>query len=177
MSRLLTSGIAFEKSSLSTTLLPVRLQWATSHHNGFALLDSGADGNFLDITLAHKLKVPVIPLTQPISVNDLGGQALSSVTHSTGPVSLTTSGYQLEEVHFLFIDSPLAPVVLGHPWLKLHNPHINWQQGSVLSWSEHCHAVCLVSDCLSLFLLQDEPIDLSNVPTEYLDLKGVFSKS
>ncbi len=179
VSRLLTGGIAFEKSSLSATLLPVRLQWATSHHNCFALLDSGAEGNFLDITLAHQLMVPVIPLIQPISVNALGGQALPSVTHSTGPVSLTTSGNHQEEIHFMIIDSPLAPVVLGHPWLSLHNPHINWQQGSVLSWSERCHAVCLVSACssVSCSVLQDEPMDLSNVPTEYLDLKEVFSKS
>ncbi len=179
VSRLLTGGIAFEKSSLSATLLPVRLQWATSHHNCFALLDSGAEGNFLDITLAHQLMVPVIPLIQPISVNALGGQVLPSVTHSTGPVSLTTSGNHQEEIHFMIIDSPLAPVVLGHPWLSLHNPHINWQQGSVLSWSERCHAVCLVSACssVSCSVLQDEPMDLSNVPTEYLDLKEVFSKS
>ncbi len=108
VSRLLTGGIAFEKSSLSATLLPVRLQWATSHHNCFALLDSGAEGNFLDITLAHQLMVPVIPLIQPISVNALGGQALPSVTHSTGAVSLTTSDNHQEEIHFMLIDSPCS---------------------------------------------------------------------
>ncbi len=179
MSRLLTGGIVFEKSSLSATLLPVRLQWATSHHNCLALLDSGAEGNFMDITLAHNLKVPVVPLTQAISVNDLGGQAFPSVTHSTGSVSLVTSGNHQEDIHFYLIDSPLSPIVLGHPWLTLHNPYINWLQGSVLSWSEHCHAACLVSACssVSCSVFQDEPMDLSNVPTEYLDLKGVFSKS
>lgn len=95
---------------LSATLLPVRLQWAASHHNCHVLLDSGAEGNFLDIILAHQLKVPVIPLIHPISVNALSGQVLPFVTHSTGPVSLTTSGN--EEIHFMLIDSPLAPVVL-----------------------------------------------------------------
>ncbi len=76
-------------------------------------------------------------------------------------------------------DSPLAPVVLGHPWLSRHNPNINWRQNTVSSWSEYCHASCLLSACssVSCSVLQDEHMDLSNVPAEYLDLKGVFSKS
>ncbi len=50
---------------------------------------------------------------------------------------------------------------------------------SVFAWSEYCHASCLLSACssVSCSVLQDEQTDLSNVPCEYLDLKGVFSKS
>ncbi len=61
----------------------------------------------------------------------------------------------------------------------LHNPHLNWSQNSILSWSEGCHAACLLSACpsVSCSVFQDEHMDLSNVPSEYLDLKGVFSKS
>ncbi len=73
----------------------------------------------------------------------------------------------------------LVPVVLGHPWLSRHNPNINWCQNTVSSWSEFCHALCLLSACssVSCSVLQDEHMDLSKVPTEYLYLKGVFSKS
>ncbi len=61
----------------------------------------------------------------------------------------------------------------------LHNPHFNWSQSSILSWSEGCHATCLLSACpsVSCSVFQDEHMDLSNVPSEYRDLKGVFSKS
>ncbi|KAI2657474.1 Transposon Tf2-9 polyprotein [Labeo rohita] len=105
-----------------------------------ALVDSGEEGNFLDINLAHSLKIPKVELSQPISVVALNGQPLPSVTHTTVSLRLITSGNHSENIDFLLTDSPSAPVVLGHPWLNEH-------------------------------------MDLSNVPCEYLDLKGVFSKS
>ncbi len=59
--RLLSGGVSLNKAS-STTLLPVRLQWAAERHEGTALLDSGAEGNLLDISLAptpsHSLGSP-----------------------------------------------------------------------------------------------------------------------
>ncbi len=50
---------------------------------------------------------------------------------------------------------------------------------SVSAWSSHCHKSCVVSACpsVSVPVFQEEAGDLSNVPTEYLDLKEVFSKS
>ncbi len=80
---------------------------------------------------------------------------------------------------FLLVDSPLTPVIMGHPWLTLRNLHIDWRSNSVLFWSERCHAVCLVSACspVSSSFFQREPVDLSNMPKEYLDLKEVSSKS
>ncbi|KAI2653739.1 Transposon Tf2-9 polyprotein [Labeo rohita] len=75
--------------------------------------------------------------------------------------------------------SPLAPIVLGHPWLVHHNPRVDWGHNSVSAWSDSCYASCLVSACssVSCSLLQNESVNLSNVPKEYLDLKEVFSKS
>ncbi len=137
-------------------------------------------GHFtLDFTLARKLKVPVFVLRNPISVIALSGQSLSPVTHTTGLIRLVTSGNHTEDIHFFLTNSPSVPVVLGHPWLTVHNPHINWGHDYVLAWSDKCHASCLLSACpsVSCSVFQDEHGDLSNVPSEYLDLKGVFSKS
>ncbi len=177
--RLLTGGITLAKSSLAATLLTVKLQWSSVTHDCQALIDSGAEGNFLDSDLADRLRLPVIALSQPIAVHALNGLSLSSITHSTGPLRLVTSGNHIETIQFLLTDTPVTPVVLGHPWLVLHNPHFNWSQSSILSWSEGCHATCLLSACpsVSCSVFQDEHMDLSNVPSEYRDLKGVFSKS
>ncbi len=176
---LLTGGITLAKSSLAATLLTVKLQWSSVTHDCQALIDSGAEGNFLDSDLADRLTLPVIALSQPIAVHALNGLSLSSITHSTGPLRLVTSGNHIETIQFLLTDTPVTPVVLGHPWLVLHNPHFNWSQSSILSWSEGCHATCLLSACpsVSCSVFQDEHMDLSNVPSEYRDLKGVFSKS
>ncbi|XDV33933.1 hypothetical protein PO909_004169 [Leuciscus waleckii] len=77
------------------------------------------------------------------------------------------------------MDSPLAPIVLGHPWLTRHNPRVDWLRRSITEWSTKCHESCLVSACLSvpMSVLQEKAVDLSNVPAEYHDLKEVFSKS
>ncbi len=157
----------------------VKLQWSSVSYDCQALIDSGAEGHFLDSDLAYRLKLPVIVLPQPIAVHALNGLSLPSITHSTGPVRFITSGNHIETIHFLLTDTPVTPVVLGHPWLVLHNPHLNWSQNSILSWSEGCHAACLLSACpsVSCSVFQDEHMDLSNVPSKYRDLKGVFSKS
>ncbi len=149
---LLTGGITLAKSSLAATLLTVKLQWSSVTYDCQALIDSGAEGNFLDSDLADRLRLPVIALSQPIAVHALNGLSLPSITHSTGPLRLVTSGNHTETIQFLLTDTPITPVVLGHPWLVLHNPHFNWSQSSILSWSEGCHATCLLSVVL-LFLV------------------------
>ncbi len=128
----------------STTLLLVQLQWESTLHSCQALVDSGAEGNFMDYQFAHQLHLPLSTLNQPISVSALNGQNLPTITHTTGLLTLITSGNHSEVISFLLVDSPLPLVVLCHPWPTLHNPHIDWHSNTVLSWSERCHAVCLV---------------------------------
>ncbi len=76
--RLLSGGVSLNKAS-STTLFPVRLQWAAGRHDGTALLDSGAEGNLLDISLAQLLHIPMVSLHHKISVSALNGQSLPEI--------------------------------------------------------------------------------------------------
>ncbi len=105
------------------------------------------------------------------------GALLKGLT--TGPITLITSGNYTEKLSLLLTESPLASVVLGHPWLVCHNQSVDWGHSSISAWSDLCYASCFTSACssLSCSLLQNEPVYLSNVPKEYLDLKEVFSKS
>ncbi len=121
----------------------------------------------------------MVALSQPISVVALNGQSLPLVTHVTASLRHITSGQHAENIDFLLTNTPAAPVVLGHPWLMLHNPHINWGKDAVFAWGEYCHASCLLSACspVSCSVFQDDHADLSTVPREYLNLKEVFSKS
>ncbi|XP_051516808.1 acidic mammalian chitinase-like [Myxocyprinus asiaticus] len=78
---------------------------------------------------------------------------------------------------FYLIFSPSTPVVLEHPWLVTHNPHIDWATNTVLAF---CFSHCLnsaVSPVQSCVFLQDAPADLSGVPLAYHDLRAVFSRS
>ncbi len=168
------------ESPKSRTLLPVSVKYQDTIHSCSALIDSGAEGNFLDISVAAQWSIPAIPLPSPISVRSLNGLLLSSITHSTPSVSLVVSGNHREVIELYLLDSPGAPVVLGHPWLVQHNPHVDWSGNSVLSWSESCLASCLgaaLSPGSLSSVFQVETADLSVVPTEYHDLCRVFSRS
>ncbi|MGL5565622.1 MAG: retropepsin-like aspartic protease, partial [Plesiomonas sp.] len=144
-----------------------------------ALVDSGAEGSFIDASLARELRIPVVDCPRPITVQALTGQVMPTVTQWTVPFKIITAGNHTEEIRLYLIESPLVPVVLGHPWLSRHNPHIDWQLNSVRAWSSFCHASCLLSACSPVVcsVFQKESMDLSNVPEEYLDLKEVFSTS
>ncbi len=162
------------------TTLPAVLQSEGITHTVAALIDSGGEGDFMDIELAREWGIPVSPLAEPISAKTLCGTPLTKITAVTGLVHLTISGNHTKEIRFLLIHSPSAPVVLGHSWLIKHNPFIDWAHHIVLEWSPFCLSQCLVSassPVMSVSVLQGEPVDLANVPEAYHDLRAVFSKS
>lgn len=75
--------------------------------------------------------------------------------------------------------SQLLTLVLGFPWLRLHNSHIEWSTGRIISWSSHCHAVCLQSALSPVGAARDiSPFspDPSQVPAVYHDLSEIFNK-
>lgn len=110
------------------------------------LVDSGAAGNFIDSHLAHALKIPLVALGSPLSVSALDCQPLCNgkVTSATSPLRMHVDDH-LEEVSLHLIDSPEFPMVLGFPWLRRHNTHIDSATGSILEWGPTCHATCLFS--------------------------------
>lgn len=167
-------------SPSSRTLLPVTVQFRGSNYSCSALVDSGAGGNFLDNGMAEQWGIPAILLPSPISVRSLDDSLITTITHVTPPVSLVVSGNHREVTELYLLHSPSAPVVLGHPWLVQHSPHVDWAGNKVLSWNQSCLASCMgmASSPGSVFpVLQVEAADLSGVPVRYHDLRQVFSKS
>lgn len=85
-----------------------------------------------------------------------------------------------EYIQFHLISSPHAPIVLGHPWLRAHNPHIDWSVGKIVSWSSVCLSSCLQSALAPVEAAVPSPTaehsDLYSVPPVYHDLREVFSK-
>ena len=122
-------------------------------------------------------RIPVFPLTVPRNVNALDGRLLSVITHQTVPLSLLISGNHHELISF-FMPATHTPVVLGLPWLRLHNPYNDWARSTIISWSVACHSNCLRSAVpfLSSSVAPPDSPDLSGVPTCYHDLAEVFSK-
>ncbi len=176
----LASATVISSLPRSRTTISVVLRWAGITVNGLALIDSGAEGSFIDERWAMEQGIPLLDLNDTTTVFALDGRALSTVRRSTCPLSLTVSGNHRETISFFVFQSPYTPIVLGHPWLTQHNPQIDWVKGSVHSWNLSCHVNCLVSAVpavSSVSVFQEEPGDLFGVPEDYHDLRAVFSRS
>ena len=162
----------------SRPLIQAQLCCAGKKNTVAVLIDSGADADLLDITFASQLGVGRELLGTPIHATALDGRLLCRVTHQTSPLQMNMSGNHHETLSFHLIHAPHQPVILGYPWLRRHNPHIDWASGTIMQWSTHCHAVCLRSALSPTFSPDfSEFPDLSGVPKEYMDIKEVFNKA
>ena len=133
--------------STSCLQIPVTISWEHQQHPLQALIDSGAAGNFMDLTLASKLHLPITSLDHPLTVTALDGRPLGrgTVNHVIAPVLLSIVGSHHEKIQFNLIHSPEFPEVLGVPWLSHHSPHINWSSGTVVEWGPNYKSTCLLS--------------------------------
>ncbi len=141
----LASATVISSLPRSRTTISAVLRWVGFTVNGLALIDSGAEGSFIDERWAMDQGIPLLDLNDTTTVFALDGRALSTVRRITCPVSLSVSGNHRETIYFFVFQSPYTPIVLGHPWLTQHNPQIDWVKGSIHSWNLSCHVNCLVS--------------------------------
>uniref|UniRef100_A0A7N8Y6S3 Retrotransposon gag domain-containing protein n=1 Tax=Mastacembelus armatus TaxID=205130 RepID=A0A7N8Y6S3_9TELE len=149
---------------------PRQLRWD-------ALIDSGADTNFISQSLLPQLGVETIPLPQPVKVRSFNNITLHHVRDITAPMFMAIDNHQ-ETVSFHVINTHEPTIVLGITWLQRHNPYIDWKTGRVLNWCPSCHVNCLqhaVSAICTPPQEFSEP-DLSSVPAVYHDLREVFNK-
>lgn len=141
-----------------------------------ALVDSGVKDNLIDSELAASLHIPVETLSPTLIARALNGTFLAEIRQQTISVTLVVSGNHSKLIQFCVLPSSDPRLVLGHSWLSMHNPHINW---SILGWSEFCLSSCLHSalpPVSSQPPMPVQPPDLSLVPAVYHDLAGVFDK-
>lgn len=138
-----------------------------------AFVDSGAAGNFLDLSAARSLGMSTVLLEVPIVMRGLDGQPLSTglIQYKTPPIRLQVGSIHQEEIEFFLIDCSSVPLVLGNPWLVTHNPIIDWNVGEVVRWSQAC-----VSKCISR-PIRVCAVSSTNLPPQYADFTNVFCKN
>lgn len=97
----------------------------------------------MDVELALQLGMGQVPLSCLIAVSSSDGHLLGTVTHQTAPVYMLLSSNHQKSIQFHILQSPRIRVILGYPWLRHHNPHLDWTMGAILGLSSSCHKVCL----------------------------------
>ena len=117
------------KLNLQTTVVTLDNR---TEHTADALIDSGCEGSCIDVKYVRKNGLVTTKLARPIPVHNADGQP-----NSEGPISECVAlelriGSHWERVDFGVTNLGKGEIFLGYDWLKLHNPNIDWQQGSVL---------------------------------------------
>uniref|UniRef100_A0A8C5R0Q2 ribonuclease H n=1 Tax=Leptobrachium leishanense TaxID=445787 RepID=A0A8C5R0Q2_9ANUR len=154
-------------------LLPISLQWQQRTFPLQAMVDSGASGCFMDATLATCISLPMSNKEIPVEIRLVDGSTLSSgpITQESIPVQMSLGHGYSELLRFDIVTSPIFPVILGLPWLRLHNPHIVWSTGEVSFSSEHCKNTCVPLHTISTTIGNE-----TQLPAHYHNFQDVFDK-
>ena len=110
-----------------------------------ALVDSGVSENFINKAYAEASGIPMQQKMTPRRVLTVDGREVTGgpVTHDT-QIHLTINHHE-EDIRLHCITIGNAPIILGLPWLKLHDPVIGWKNHTVKLHSDHCADRCLPS--------------------------------
>ena len=110
--------------------IPIRLQPSSKVKPTptTALIDCGATSCFIDRHLVNRLRIPLHNHQRPLDLKVVDGRPIQSgpVMQYTAPIKLTLGQHQ-EDISLNVTSIPESPVVLGLPWLQMHNPVIDWR--------------------------------------------------
>jgi Retroviral aspartyl protease len=110
-----------------------------------ALVDSGATSNFISASFVQENNLSLEQKKIPVPVNVIDGRPISSghITHHTSVI--LQAGPHLETIQFDVTCLGESPVILGIPWLRTHNPHLNWKRNTIEFNSDYCSKTCILS--------------------------------
>src|SRR5260370_16870789 len=90
------------------------------------LLDSGATGMFINWSFMQKHQLETTPLPQPVLVHNIDGSPNENGSVME-EVHLTLHfRHHSERAHLTVANLGQQTVIIGHSWLTLHNPEVDW---------------------------------------------------
>jgi hypothetical protein len=105
-----------------------------------ALIDSGCEGSCINRTFVEINRIPTIKLPRPIPIYNADGQPNSDGPISELAILFLTCGTYTERIELGVTHLGREKILLGHDWLRLHNPNIDWQTGMVKF--SRCPSLC-----------------------------------
>src|SRR5258705_1604097 len=97
-----------------------------------ALLDSRATGMFINWSFMQKHQLETTPLPQPILMCNVNGSPNENGS-VTEEVHITLHfRHHSERAHLMVANLGQQMVIIGHSWLTLHNPEVDWVTQKVL---------------------------------------------
>ncbi len=100
-----------------------------------ALLDSGATKNFMNLSYAKWLKLPIKQLPNPCKLFNVDGTENRSGDLCYYTVLNVRTGATTVPLQFFLSDLGEHKAILGYPWFAAMQPKIDWKCG----WINHTH--------------------------------------
>ena len=94
-----------------------------------ALLDSEATENFINISYAQKLNLPIQRLTQERRLFNVDGTPNKAGTLKYYTDIVTRTGTKRTCLRYFLTDLGDNQVILGYPWFASVQPQIDWEKG------------------------------------------------
>jgi hypothetical protein len=107
------------------------------------MIDCGATENFIDREYARQNQIPLLRKAVPRHCLAVDGTEVlgGPITHEA-LLDVTINNHE-ETVRLQCITIGNSSVILGLPWLRKHNPAIDWRENRVSFNSEYCAKKCL----------------------------------
>jgi len=124
-------------------MVKIRLHGMHDNTTVNAMIDSGATEDFIDQEFCNKCQIRTTKAKNPREIYLADGEpsSMGPVTHiATVPIDI---GAHKEITTFQVARLQNHEVILGMPWLKNHNPRIDWGQGKITFDSDRCTTMCL----------------------------------
>ena len=96
-----------------------------------ALVDSEATGLFIDWEYVKSNQIPTMKLSQAVPVYNVDGSANQDGAISEVAELLLRYDGHSERALFSVTGLGKQNMILGHTWLKDHNPEVDWRTGKV----------------------------------------------
>jgi hypothetical protein len=107
------------------------------------LTNSGATRNCALKSFAQRHSLRTFALRKPLQLR-LGDGALAKQSITRGVMVLVQHGDHQSEELFYEVDIEGFDLIFRLPWLKDHNPHIDWRMRTITFDDKQCFANCLV---------------------------------
>ncbi|KAI5115561.1 hypothetical protein M0805_002927 [Coniferiporia weirii] len=135
-----------------------------------ALIDSGTEGKFIDAKFVIKHRIPTQPLTRPIHIRNVDRTPNQHGTITRFTWRLIKIGGRSITTTFLVTSLGKEDIILGLPWLKRHNPAINWAAGTI-SINKVTTATALAREHIK----PTQPLE-TTIPPQYHKYLHIFQK-
>src|SRR5260221_6143134 len=90
------------------------------------LLDSRATGMFINWSFVQKHQLETTPLPQPVLVHNVDGSPNENGSVMEEVHVTLCFGCHSKRAHLTVTNLRQQTVIIGHSWLTLHNPEVDW---------------------------------------------------